>query len=272
VTIFDINRSAAFCIATLGALLLGCVSFSSAAQSPAKLPVSLDWAHWTKEECDAVWTQSAWASRKQFWSKPLSASVVWSQVPVAPKSVELRSALPVREAILRGEQLESHYDELSPEQKLAFDKKYPRDMIEHENDPILLYIENDGGNVESYTRESNIHPSGWEMGHHTPHPAAQMALKLPDGTLVMPIKTEALQDDTDKNRIMYSFPRIINGKPVLSVNDQYLTFLFGQALNGGGRIRPLQNPKKFRVASDWMDPYQVSFQVKDLIYDGKLEY
>jgi hypothetical protein len=272
VTTFDTNQNAAFWIAMLGVLLIGCVPFSCADQSPAKLPVRLDWTHWTKEECDAMWTQSAWATRGQFWSKPLSASVVWSQVPVAPKSAELRSALPVREAILREEQLENHYDAMSPEQKQAFDKKYPPDMTERENDPILLYIENDGENVESYTRESNIHPSGVAMGHHTPHPAAQMALKLPDGTLVMPIKTEALQDDVDKNRIMYSFPRVINGKPVLSVNDQYLTFVFGQALNGGRRIRPLQDPKKFRVATDWMDPYEISFRVTGLVYNGKLEY
>jgi hypothetical protein len=272
VTIFDANRSAAFRTATLAALLISCVPFSYAGQSPAKLPVSLDWTHWIKEECDAMWTQSAWASRGQFWSKPLSANAVWSEVPFAPKSAELRSALPVREAILRDEQLENHYDAMNPEQKLAFDKKYPPDLTEHEDDPILLYIENDGANEESYTRASNIHPSGWAMGHHTPHPATQVALKLSDGTLVMPIKTEALQDDVDKNRIMYSFPRVINGKPVLSMNDQYLTFVFGQALNGGGRIRPLQVPKKFRIGSNWMDPYEISFRVRDLIYNGKLEY
>jgi hypothetical protein len=272
VTIFDANRSAALCVATLGTLLIGCVPFSYAGQSPAKLPVSLDWTHWTKEECDAMWTQSAWATSGQFWSKPLSADAVWSQVPFAPKSAELRSALPVREAILREEQLENHYDAMSPEQKLAFDKKYPPHMTEDENDPILLYIENDGANEESYTRASNIHPSGVAMGHHTPHPATQVALKLQDGMLVMPIKTEALQDDTDKNRIMYSFPRVVNGKRVLSVNDQYLTFFFGQALNGGRRIRPVQDPRKFRIASNWMDPDEISFRVKDLVYDGKLEY
>ena|ERR1019366_6651738 len=87
-----------------------------------------------------------------------------------------------------------------------------------------------------------------------------------------PIKTEAFQNDQNKNRTQYSFPRVINGKAVLTVHDQFLTFVFGQALQGGRRIRPLQDPKRFRNASDWMDPYEISFRVSDLIYNGKLEY
>ena len=135
-------------------------------------------------------------------------------------------------------------------------------MTEHDSDPILLYIQQDDEDVDSAIGDMNF----------APHPATQVALKLLDGSLVMPTKTEAFQNDQNKNRTQYSFPRVINGKPILTVHDEYLTFVFGQALQGGRRIRPLQDPKKFRVASDWMDPYEISFRVADLIYNGKLEY
>lgn len=260
------------CAATVAALLSCCVRFLDADQSPAKLPIGLDWTHWTKEECNAMRTKSPWGSTSRFWSKHKGTEYVWGQLPVASRNAELCSALPVREAVLREDQLKKHYDTMSAQQKLAVDKKNPPDITEHENDPILLYIENDGESGEGYVGDSPYHPSGVEMTHCGPHPATQVALKLADGSLVMPIKTEALQNDRDNNRTMYSFPRVINGKPVLSVSDQYLTFVLGEVLNGGRRIRPLQDPKKFRVASDWMDPYEISFRVTGLIYNGKLEY
>jgi len=237
--------SAAMLVATIAALFVCGPSLSYADQSTPKLLVSSDWTQWTKEECDAMWIHSPWGM---------------------PGS-ELRSALPVREAILRETQLAKHYDTMTPQKKLAFDKKNPSDMTENENDPIVLYVQHDSENTDVYDFDT-----GWGTLHYNPAPATEVALQLADGTLVMPIKTEAIQNDTDRNRTMYSFPRVVNGKPVLTLNDQSLNFVIGQALTGGGRIRPLQDPKKFSIASAWVGPDGISFRTADLVYNGKLEF
>lgn len=249
---------AAVLVATLATLFIFCPSFSYARQAPSNMPASLDWTQWTTQQCDAVLSESNWVQ---------TGTINWGQL-----LVQLRSALPVREALRRSLRLKMNYQKMNPTQKQKFDQKYPSDMAEKPDDPIRLYVEHDGKNEDVYEGQTNENPSGWTNGHYNPAPAQEAALQLPDGTLIMPIKTIALQDDTDKNRLVYWFPRIINGKPVISSNDAQLNFVFGKQLEGGRRIRPLQNAKKFHATMPWIGPYQVSFQLAGLTYNGKLEY
>lgn len=177
--------------------------------------------------------------------------------------VQLRSALPVREALLRRLQLKKHYDTMEPQQKLAFDKSNPPEMAESENDPILLYVAHD----TSYSTRRDD-PGSID-------PAQQAAIELADGTLVMPTKTEAL-GWIDEIETVYSFPRVINGNRVLERGDQKLKFVFGAKLPAGGRILPLQDPSKFQINSaklvDMRLLQQVWFFAAGLTYNGKLEY
>ena len=138
-----------------------------------------------------------------------------------------------------------------------------------ESDSILLYVEHDG------------------VGDIAPDPAQQTALKLANGTLVMPTKTESMQYDGDKDRILYSFPRVVNGESVLTANDQKLNFVFGKPLVRAGHILPRQDPQKFKIHEYKLVPGStkgqkvllndgllngISFAAAELMYNGKLEY
>lgn len=210
-----------------------------AGQAHAAELLTHDWKRWTATDCDVILTYSKWV-------------MSWPYL-----KVQLRSALPIRQALLRQLQIEKHYDTMNPEQGLAFDQKNPSEMLESENDPILLYIEHD------------VAYSGRE-GHESVSSPQQAAFELTDGTLVMPVKTEAL-GWVDNIKILYSFPRVINGKPALAGDDQNLKFVFGKPLAAGGRILPLQDPKKFRIAK-YPNDVRLSFRAADLMYNGKLEY
>jgi hypothetical protein len=243
------KRNATLLVATLVALLILSASISSAGQSyhpqlPFKLPTTLDWTSWTEEECDAIFFNSGWAST------------------LNGKVVRLQSALPVREALLRGKRLDKHYDAMNPQEKLAFDQENPADMIEHEDDPIVLFVEQN----HSYYNP----PRTMNAVEIYPDPILEAALRLADGTFVMPIKIEALADGFDGNIAVYSFPRFIDGKPVFTADQQELAFFFGRPLRGGGRIRKLQDPKKFRPASNGR--VAAFFGATGLMYNGKLEY
>lgn len=210
-----------------------------AGQAHAEELLSQDWKRWTAADCDVILTYSKWV-------------MSWPYL-----KVQLRSAVPIREALLRRLRIEKHYDTMNPEQRLAFDQKNHPEMPESENDPILLYVEHD---ITYYNRE----------GSGSVNPPQQAALELSDGTLVMPIKTEALEFEGE-SKIVYSFPRVINGKPALASDDQSLSFVFGNPLTPGRRILPLQDPKKFRIAKDPHD-VRLSFRAADLTYSGRLEY
>jgi hypothetical protein len=262
---------AAMVVATFATLLIFCGSLSFADQSTAKLPVSLAWTRWTNEECYAVLNSSPWAYgifSIDSDNPNLRAIIGRSSRKFAEGTIQLRSALPVREALLRQLQIDQKYDVMTAQQKLAFDQQFPVEMSENASDPILLYIEHDGQNNETVDVGSGI-----SMSHTRPSPAREVALKLTDGTLVMPIKTEAIQNDEDQNKYLYSFPRTIVGKPVLSADDQALNFVFGRTLEGGKRIRPIQYPNKFRALVGEREIHKgVSFLTVDLMYNGKLEY
>ena len=180
--------SAAMVVATFAALVIFCGSPSKGSQLSAvraeqgQLPelrheaavaIGREWKHWTASDCDVISNYSNWATPSGMQGT-VSGGLL----------IELRSALPIREAFLRQLQIKKHYDQLNPEQKLAFDKKNPPEIIENENDPILLYVERD--------RFSQSGDSPQEV-----------ALQLGDGTLAMPINTEALQDDGDGSRLVY---------------------------------------------------------------------
>jgi hypothetical protein len=169
---------------------------------------------------------------------------------------------------------------MDPRQKLAFDEKNPPEITEGETDPVLLYVESDGHWYCAFAGEPSAFRSCTDRNgisrnatYGSPSRAREVALQLADGTLVMPIKTEAVQDDTEKKRFVYSFPRLIDGKPALAANDTGRTFIFGRILEGGGRVRPLQNAKKFRVAdTSGAIPKRISFPTAGLMYNGKLAY
>jgi hypothetical protein len=225
------------------------------AQAHAQELLKRDWKDWTASDCVLVLTYSPWTNGDlQSWISG---------------TVQLRSARPIREALLRQLQSKKRYDTMSPQQKLSFDKKNPTGMNESENDSILLYVEHDG------------------IGDIAPDQAQQTALELTDGTLVMPSKTESLQYDADKDRILYSFPRVINGQPVLTANDQKLNFVFGKPLVRAGRVLPLQNPQSFKIHEYKLVPgpakgqkvllndgllTSISFRAAELMHNGKLEY
>jgi hypothetical protein len=223
-----------------------------AEQSHAKEILGQDWKLWTESDCDLVLKYSNWVTPSGM-AGTLSGGLV----------IQLRSALPIREALLRQLQLKKHYDTMDPQQKLAFDKMNPAEMTETVSDPILLYVEHDA----TYSgREGNL---------GSVDPPQQAAIELADGTLLMPTKTEALEYG-DKNKIVYSFSRVINGQPLLQARYQKLNFVFGKPLAATGRILPLQDPSKFQIndakLADMRFLQRVWFATEGLMYGGKLEY
>jgi hypothetical protein len=261
------KRSAAVVVATLAALLIFLSSniygarqsdMQRAAQAQmaqkradervhAKELLGEDWKIWKAGDCDLILTRSNWAM-----PSGMQGTITGGLL------VELRSALPLREALLRQLQIKKHYDKMDARQKLAFDKMNPPEIVESEDDSILLYVERDA----AY--------SGRHGNSESVDSPQQAAIELADGALIMPIKTQSLEYD-DKNKMLYSFLRVINGKPVLAGDDQNLKVVFGKPLTAGGHILPLQDPKKFRIAK-YPDDLQLSFGAADLIYNGKLEY
>ncbi|MBI3651263.1 MAG: hypothetical protein HY231_09485 [Acidobacteria bacterium] len=82
--------------------------------------LSKPFSQWTKSEATKILNDSPWALIQE----ERSFGVINSQFPNDFKfTLRLRSALPVRQALMRMKQLEANYDKMSASDKTAFDAK-----------------------------------------------------------------------------------------------------------------------------------------------------
>lgn len=78
---------------------------------------------WTKDQVKKILTDSPWVKTKNF-TQPATNTRIGIFVPNdAPARIMLRSALTVRQALLRQRQLDAKYDKMSDADKKAFDTK-----------------------------------------------------------------------------------------------------------------------------------------------------
>lgn len=240
------------------------VSFTLTGIAKPKDPpwVAKDWREWTGKDCVAVLYHSPWVFF--YTTDPMQYA---RDRLIYTREAQLRSALPIRQAELRALQIDKHYDKMNDEQKRAFDQEHVLDLVPSGDSPILLSI---------YHRTWSAPPvagsAGWDYVPG-PDPGRRAALKLGDGTLVMPTETTTLKENIYENEYLYAFSRVINGKPVLTTNDAEIVFVFGDVLppaDRQNRIAP-QRVEDFHVAPDPYG-YGYRFHIRDLMYKGKLEY
>lgn len=221
--------------------------------------VAKDWTKWTWEDCISVLNFSPWASDMGAIEMGRGSRSEW---------VQFRSALPVRQALLRNLQIHKHYDKMDAQKQREFDQqdaKQFEELNEQAIGNILILIDHDS----SYGGSNDATPGP---------PPRQIALRISDGTLVLPIQTNKVNYPTTRidfdavhNQFEYIFPRTIGGKPLYSASDsdEVLTICQGDPLVVDKKTGKVE-PHPFRNAGD---DYTIKFvKISKLMYKGKLEY
>ncbi len=238
--------------------------FWLASPTPKHQPpwVEKDWTRWTTYDDDEVLNRSPWG-RSYFHDNGDYSTLSIRQ---------LRSALPIRQALLRELQLQNHYDKMNPQERQAFDLQHSDDVKETGDDSILFYT---GEEVHPY-----IPPSGELYPAILPAVESHaIALRLPDGTLIMPSRMTILHYDTYKKDYLFAFPRKTDGKPVVGPGDQNLTIVEGQehlahpnlGLLGPVDLGPMKK-EDFHQVPDTKYVHPTNYSIASLMYKGKPEY
>ncbi len=210
---------------------------------------------WTMDECQKLLQDSPWAKRYPITevliesiSNP-SAVVGREQRPEINYQVQLSSALPIRQAMVRKAQIESKYDQMSAEQKKAFDAKAASFLGAKFPDTIVVHVAY-SSNVQEYDRQLSYY---WRT--RTTELLKNFVYLIGPHSEKGQLERYVLGRG-DAREFDMIFPRQVDGHPLLAPQDKNLKLEFQHpriGILGDARIL-------------------VEFKVAKMVVDGQVAY
>lgn len=206
-------------IALLAALLL--VSSAASAQFWEKK----DYTTWSKDECRKMLEDSPWATRftlshqENFAVGQGSSGEGRESNQQVVYTAQIRSALPVRQAVIRLAQINNKYETLPAEQKKLFDESAAAYLARDFSDKVLVHVEF-STNVQFFDRGLAEY---WQNFSHERLNRDVYVTAAKDRR----VAAAEIQVDKGAGRAFeFAFPRQLNGEPLATSNDKVLRLEF----------------------------------------------
>lgn len=207
-------------------LLTIVLTTASFAQGPW---VKKDWKQWSRDDCKKVLEDSPWAQRwtqsdakmANFATRTRGTSGVGSESELGVYYVvQFRSALPVREAVVRQVLIANQYDLAEPEKKEAMRKQTDGFLNRSYDDVIVVHVTY-GSNVQEYNRDL---ATFWQTRYSEGTVPQDAFLNGPRGQKVAPVRMISPKGGAQEFELI--FPRMVEGKPLLEPDDKTLSVEF----------------------------------------------
>jgi hypothetical protein len=214
-----------------------------------------EYTKWSAKECRKMLTDSPWAKEYKQQQVIVSSSGRADAMrggessPYVVYYMQLRSALPIRQAIVRQMQLAQDYDKLSNEQKQQFDNQTDGFLNANFDSVVVVYVTY-GANIQQNDIQLSRH---WQM-QTTELLQNSVFLRGSEGDKV-PIAGYAVESG-DLREFQFVFPRKIDEKEILGPDDKSLQLEFSYPVVGG-----------MGDGNGYLE-----FKTKKMKYNGKLEY
>ncbi len=186
--------------------------------------VKKEWKSWSANECKKLLEDSPWARkwgrsevREVPFGRPTSGTGRESE-PEIHYVVQLRSALPVRQAVVRMAQIDTKYDQLNPQQKKQFDDNAAR-YLGQSYDTIVVHVLY-GSNVQLYEREMARVWQGYPEGT-VPQDATLINAR---GQRVPAMRLVSKPGGAYEFELI--FPRLVNNVPFVQPDDKSVSVEF----------------------------------------------
>jgi hypothetical protein len=211
-----------------------------------------DYKEWTQKECTKLLQDSPWAKKLEL----TNVSVMDNQSnrtstdgmqPYIRYWIQFRSALPVRQAIVRQNQIASKYETLSAEQKQAFDKQAEALLGAFPGDSVVVFVQ-----YETNDRNRDQELARWWQSKTTEALKTQVYLsgkkdKIPMARFVVGQGAERW--------FQFIFPKEVDGKPAITLEDKSIKLEFAYPAMGFGSGQAFQE-----------------FKIEKMIYKGNIAY
>ena len=191
-----------------------------------------DWTRWSELQCDSFLVRDGAVSSSPWMKESANSVPSFGSVFVNSTKVQFRSALPVRLAIARMQQIKSRYHQMTAEQRHDFDQKIDSELRRSFEEKVVVHIRlvaTQGGKRASATS--------------SPQPAT-VTLTLPNGNQIRSSEPTSVVFNEAAGSVEYevAFPRLLDGHPLLKPGD-----------------------RKFKV-------WGIEFDASKMFFRGKLEY
>jgi hypothetical protein len=205
----------------LATAVLGAALATGAVAGAQEFWETKPYTEWTKEQCAKVLESSPWASHTGARDvQNMAFSKTSTQGQESERRIDyfaqVRSALPVRQAVIRRAMLERKYEKMTAEEKQAFDQSASQYLARQYPDVIVITVEY-SSNIEDVDRDLARY---WQ----TVAPAtiaAQTYLTVRNGVRIQPVKYDP--DPGAGRAFQLVFKRTLeNGEPIIGPGDRLL--------------------------------------------------
>lgn len=184
-----------------------------------------DYRQWTDKECRKLLDESPWANQytlSQVFIDPLQTDSTARERQSNPRieyKVQIRSATPVRQALVRLSQINAKYDAMTAEGRLAFDQSTERFLSARTDQLIVMHV--------SYT--ASVQNDDRDLARHW-HSQTTGTLKnfvflIGSGGAKVPLSIYR-PGESAAREFQFVFPREYNGRPVIGPGDKTLMLEF----------------------------------------------
>jgi hypothetical protein len=195
-----------------------------------------NWKQWSKDDCKKVLEDSPWAQRwtqssakmANFATRTGGTSGVGSESELSVfYVVQFRSALPVREAVVRQVLIANQYDLADPEKKEAM-RKQTDGFVNRSYDDVIVVHVTYGSNVQEYNRDLT---NFWQTRYSEGTVPQDALLHGSKGQKVAPVRMISPKGGAQEFELI--FPRMVEGKPLLEPDDKTISVEFVSPSIGG---------------------------------------
>jgi hypothetical protein len=228
-------------------ILLAAILLLSAAMALGQIWEKKDYKEWPAKECDKILSDSPWAKNQSVYAQGMGSDAASGRA-YTKFTVQFLSALPIRHATIRQQQLAAKYDSLPPEKKQEFDQQAQKYLATDYSQKVVvkvLYETNQSTSIMDMDRSWRIKTIA-----NFQNTASLISSK---GIKVM---AEGYTPSQTSSQFLLIFPRVKDGKPLLTADDKSLLLQFEYSPIGG-----MGDGKG-----------QFDFKVKNMIYNGEIAY
>lgn len=209
--------------------------------------VKKEYKNWSSKDCEKILTNSPWAKNQSIYKRGLESDGEGGQ-GYTKFIVQLHSALPIRQASVRQQQLAVKYDKLPPEEKQKFDQQAASYLNADYSQKVYVKV----------YYETNVSAAIMDMERswRTKTIANFQNSAFLMGSKGVRVSADGYSASPKESYIIFTFPRVRDGQPLLSEEDKSLILQF--------EYTPIQGMGDGRA--------QFEFKVKDMIYNGVIGY